>query len=78
MTRPLRTLFQPARLLLVARLAILRGKEGPNWTYAIEHAFTNRMSTIDSAAINQIRQRESSDNGYIPHYHSHYRNYTTH
>jgi cobaltochelatase CobS len=44
-------------IITVARLAILRGKEGPNWTYAIEHAFTNRMSTIDSAAINQIRQR---------------------
>lgn len=44
-------------IITVARLAILRGKEGPNWTYAIEHAFTNRMSTIDAAAINNIRQR---------------------
>jgi cobaltochelatase CobS len=44
-------------IITVARLAILRGRDGPNWTYAVEHAFTNRMSTIDSAAINSILQR---------------------
>mgnify|MGYP000610236305 CR=1 FL=1 len=44
-------------IITVARLAILKGRDGPNWTYAVEHAFTNRMSTIDSAAINSIRQR---------------------
>ena len=44
-------------IIAVARLAILRGREGPNWDYAIKHAFTNRMSSVDSAAINAIAQR---------------------
>lgn len=44
-------------IITICRLAILKGREGPNWEYAIEHAFLNRMSTIDSAAIRNIMQR---------------------
>ena len=44
-------------IIMVARLAILKGKDGPNWDYAVSHAFTNRMSTIDAGAINSIAQR---------------------
>lgn len=44
-------------IIMLARLAILKGKEGPNWDYAIKHAFTNRMSTIDGGAIGNIAQR---------------------
>lgn len=44
-------------LIMVANLAILRGKETPNWNYAIDHAFCNRMSSTDGAAIKEIRQR---------------------
>jgi cobaltochelatase CobS len=44
-------------IIMLARLAILKGKEGPNWDYAVKHAFTNRMSSIDAGAINNIAQR---------------------
>jgi cobaltochelatase CobS len=44
-------------IITVAKLAILKGRDGPNWEYAIAHAFLNRMSTVDSAAIKQISQR---------------------
>lgn len=44
-------------IINVARLAIVKGREGPNWKYAIEHAFMNRMSSIDSAAIKNIVDR---------------------
>lgn len=44
-------------IITIARLAILKGREGPNWDYAIKHAFTNRMSTIDATAINNLKQR---------------------
>lgn len=44
-------------IITIVRLAILKGRDGPNWDYAINHAFTNRMSSIDSAAINNIKQR---------------------
>lgn len=44
-------------IITIAKLAILKGRDGPNWGYAVEHAFTNRMSTIDSGAINNILQR---------------------
>lgn len=41
----------------IARWAILKGTDGPNWTFAIDHAFLNRMSSIDAAAIRNIMQR---------------------
>lgn len=45
-------------LITIARLAVLRGRDGgPNWDYAVNHAFNNRMSSIDAAAIKQIMQR---------------------
>jgi cobaltochelatase CobS len=44
-------------IIKVARFAILRGKDGPNWDYAVKHAFTNRMSSIDAGAINNLAQR---------------------
>jgi cobaltochelatase CobS len=44
-------------IIMVAKLAILKGKEGPNWDYAVKHGFTNRMSSIDAGAINNIAQR---------------------
>jgi cobaltochelatase CobS len=44
-------------IINVMRLSVLKGREGPNWTYGIRHGFTNRMSTIDAAAINSIAQR---------------------
>jgi cobaltochelatase CobS len=44
-------------IINVARLAILKGRDGPNWNYAIEHAFMNRMSSIDGAAIKNIVDR---------------------
>jgi cobaltochelatase CobS len=45
-------------IITIARLAILKGRDtGPNWDYAISHAFNNRMSTIDATAIKNIMQR---------------------
>jgi cobaltochelatase CobS len=44
-------------IITIARFAILKGREGPNWEYAISHAFTNRMSSVDASAILQIKQR---------------------
>lgn len=44
-------------IITIARLAIIKGRDGPNWTYAVEHAFSNRMSSIDNAAIGGILQR---------------------
>jgi cobaltochelatase CobS len=45
-------------VITIAKFAILRGRDGgPNWNYAVDHAFNNRMSTIDSVAIKQIMQR---------------------
>lgn len=44
-------------IITIARLAIIKGRDGPNWHYGISHAFTNRMSSVDCAAINQIAQR---------------------
>lgn len=44
-------------IINVARLSIIKGREGPNWTYGLQHGFTNRMSSIDAAAINNIAQR---------------------
>lgn len=45
-------------IITIARLAILRGRDdGPNWDYAIGHAFNNRMSDIDASAVKNIMQR---------------------
>lgn len=44
-------------IINIARLSILKGREGPNWKYGIKHGFTNRMSTIDAGAITNIAQR---------------------
>lgn len=44
-------------IINVARLALLKGRDGPNWDYGIRHGFANRMSSIDSSAILNISQR---------------------
>lgn len=44
-------------IISIGKWAILKGREGPNWKYAISHAFSNRMSSIDSAAIKNIADR---------------------
>lgn len=44
-------------IIEIAKLAILKGRDGPNWDFAVNHAFNNRMSTIDAAAVRQIMQR---------------------
>lgn len=45
-------------IITIAKFAILRGRDGgPNWDYAVDHAFNNRMSNIDAVAIKQIMQR---------------------
>lgn len=44
-------------LVVIAKLAILRGSKAPNWEYAVNHAFNNRMSGVDHAAVKEIMQR---------------------
>lgn len=44
-------------IIEITKLALLKGREGPNWDFGVNHAFNNRMSTIDSTAIKQIMQR---------------------
>jgi cobaltochelatase CobS len=45
-------------ILAISKWAVLRGRDtGPNWTYGINRAFANRMSTIDAAAIREHAQR---------------------
>lgn len=45
-------------IITIAKFAILKGRDtGPNWDYAINHAFNNRMSTIDATAVKNIMQR---------------------
>lgn len=43
----------------IAHLSCLRAREGKiNWKYGIRVGFTNRMSTVDKAAIEAIAQRD--------------------
>jgi cobaltochelatase CobS len=57
-TKSITNTLSTRELITIAKFAILRGRDtGPNWDYAISHAFNNRMSSIDAAAIKQIMQR---------------------
>lgn len=44
-------------VLAIAKWAAIRGREAPAWSYGVECAFRNRMSSIDSAAIKSIADR---------------------
>lgn len=44
-------------LLMVVRQACFKGRERPNFMYGIDHAFLNRMSSVDAGAIKKIAER---------------------
>lgn len=44
-------------IIMVANLAVLKGRKTLNWKYAIDHAFCNRMSSVDAAAVRDFQQR---------------------
>lgn len=44
-------------VLMIVTQACFKGRERPNFMYGIEHAFLNRMSSIDSGAIKKIAER---------------------
>lgn len=44
-------------ILSIAKKAVMKGRDRPNWKHGISAGFTNRMSTSDAGAIMQIVNR---------------------